>query len=351
MANSRDPIEGRFSHKVYRLISQRLAQGGSPTISEPGPAFQTSPLEKDPEARCMFYRIGLVKTTKDTKTSRERIGKIVREVSALAREEASHVERVFALYASGPGAVCVQVPLCSECALTELCRYFRRRPSIKELPEGERPRERLVAAGEEHLSNAELLGIIIRDGTPESSAVDLAQKLLTKYGDFRTLSTKTIGELCKVKGIGPAKAAQVKAALAIARRYASVPLRSGAQIKSSEDIFKHFHERLRDRRQETFLVILLDSKNKIIKDLQISSGSLSSSLVHPREVFSPAIRESAASVVFVHNHPSGDPAPSTEDVELTQRLREVADVVGIKILDHVIIGAGKYVSLKDKGLL
>ena len=154
-----------------------------------------------------------------------------------------------------------------------------------------------------------------------------------------------------IKGIGPAKAAQVKAAMAIARRFAAIPLTSGKQVGSSEDIFNHLHERLRDRRQETFLLLLLDSKNRIIKDLQISVGSLSSSLVHPREVFAPAIRESAASVIFVHNHPSGDPTPSQEDLEITNRLREVSNVVGIKVLDHVIIGAGRYVSLKDKGLL
>ncbi|HHT9120491.1 MAG TPA: RadC family protein [Candidatus Hypogeohydataceae bacterium YC41] len=226
-----------------------------------------------------------------------------------------------------------------------------RRPSIKELPLQERPRERLTAVGEDSLSDAELLGIIIRDGTPEDSAVDLAEKLLARYGDFPNLATKTIAELSKLKGIGKARAAQVKAALAIAKRYNSKPLRSGDQIRSSADVYNHFHERLRDRKQETFLLVLLDSKNRIIKDLQISAGSLSSSLVHPREVFSPAIRESAASVIFVHNHPSGDPAPSTEDIELTRRLGEVAEVVGIKVLDHIIMGAGKYTSFKDKSLL
>ncbi|MFQ5957430.1 MAG: DNA repair protein RadC [Candidatus Brocadiales bacterium] len=222
---------------------------------------------------------------------------------------------------------------------------------MKELPQAERPRERLVAVGEESLSDAELLGIIIRDGTPDASAVDLAKKILVKYGNYRDLATKTINELARIKGIGPAKAAQVKAAMAIAKRFATTPLTSGERVKSSRDVFNHLHERLRDKRQETFHALLLDSKNGIIKDLQISAGSLSSSLIHPREVFAPAIRESAASVIFVHNHPSGDPTPSQEDLEITHRLREVSDVVGIKVLDHVIIGAGRYVSLKDKGLL
>lgn len=361
MTGSGKPSPPRNSHayKVYRLMAEKLT--GTPPqserdsgvcVSEGNPtAVQHLPLDTSPGARRMFHRIGFVKTTKDSHASRERIKKIISDVSTVSGKDAAAVETVFAAYAEGAEAVCGQIPLCGECALTELCRHFRRRPTIKELPQSERPRERLIAMGEESLSDAELLGIIIRDGTPDASAVDLARKILFKYGDFKSLATKTTGELAMIKGIGPAKAAQVKAAMAIARRFAAIPLTSGKRVKSSEDIFNHLHERLRDRRQETFLLLLLDSKNRIIKDLQISVGSLSSSMVHPREVFAPAIRESAASVIFVHNHPSGDPTPSQEDLEITNRLREVSNVVGIKVLDHVIIGAGKYVSLKDKGLL
>ncbi len=309
-------------------------------------------IETNPAARQMFHRIGLIKTPKDSRTTRERIRRIIGDVSTVSGNEEVAVETVFAAYANGPWAVCdPKAPLCSECTLTELCRYFRRRPTIKELPQAERPRERLIAVGEESLSDAELLGIIIRDGTPEASAIDLAKKILAKYGNFRNLATKTTGELAMIKGIGPAKAAQVKAATAIARRFAATPLTTGQRVASSKDVFNHMHERLRDRRQETFHLLLLDSKGRIIKDLQVSAGSLSSSVVHPREVFAPAIRESAASVIFVHNHPSGDPTPSQEDLDITSRLKEVSDVVGIKVLDHIIIGAGSYVSLKDKGLL
>jgi DNA repair protein RadC len=340
------------AYKVYGLISRQLkSASGRQGIQAQGVSeVPPLPLEKDPLALKMFHRIGLIKTAKETSTNRERIQKIIKDIAQVDGEPPANVERAFALYSSAPGAICGDSPLCSECDLTGLCRYFSRRPSLKELPVQERPRERLIAMGEESLSDAELLGIIIRDGTPEDSAVDLAEKLLARYGDFRNLAAKTVAEISKIKGIGKAKAAQVKAALAIARRYNSKPLYCGDQIRSSTDVYHHFHERLRDRRQETFLLVLLDSKNKIIKDLQISAGSLSSSLVHPREVFSPAIRESAASVIFVHNHPSGDPTPSKEDLELTSRLVEVAEVVGIKVLDHVVIGAEHYVSLKDKGL-
>ncbi len=225
-----------------------------------------------------------------------------------------------------------------------------KRPTIKQLPSHERPRERLIQSGEEHLTDAELLGIIIRDGTQNYSAVDLAQRLLTEYGDFRHLSAASIGELCKIKGIGPARAAQIKASLAIAKRFSTISVRPLQQFKSSSDIFGHFHERLRGRKQEVFLVVLLDNKNRIMKEFIVSTGSLTSSIVHPREVFNPAIKESAASVVFVHNHPSGDPEPSREDVQITHRLLEAGDIVGIKVLDHIIIGNESFVSFKDKGL-
>lgn len=341
-----------MAEKFSAATSPQSNRDPAISVSEKNPAAtQYSPLESSPAARQMFHRIGLVKTLKDSRTTRERIQKIIGDATAISGDEEFTVEAVFAAYADGPHAVCRQTPLCGECTLTELCKYFRKRPTIKELPQAERPRERLITVGEESLSDAELLGIIIRDGTPDASAVDLAKKILAKYGDFRNLATKTTSELARIKGIGPAKAAQVKAAMAIAKRFATTPLTSGEQVRSSKDIFNHLHERLRDRRQETFLLLLLDSKNRIIKDLQVSAGSLSSSLIHPREVFAPAIRESAASVIFVHNHPSGDPTPSQEDLDITHRLREVSDVVGIKVLDHVIIGAGRYVSLKDKRLL
>jgi DNA repair protein RadC len=227
----------------------------------------------------------------------------------------------------------------------------RKRPTIKQLPAHERPRERLIQNGDEHLTDAELLGIIIRDGTANYSAVDLAQKLLSEFGNFRKLSSVSVGELCKVKGIGPARAAQIKASLAIAKRFSTISVKPHQQFKCSGDIFAHFHERMREKRQETFLVVLLDNKNRIIKEQIVSTGSLTSSIVHPREVFNPAIRESAASVIFVHNHPSGDPEPSKEDVQITNRLVEAGNIVGIKILDHLIIGNERYVSFKDRGIM
>ncbi|MEE4255294.1 MAG: DNA repair protein RadC, partial [Desulfuromusa sp.] len=148
-----------------------------------------------------------------------------------------------------------------------------------------------------------------------------------------------------------AKAAEIQALFQIARRFADNRLQPGQSYRSSQDAFDHFHERFCDYRKEVFLALLLDSKNRLIREVQISEGSLSASIVHPREVFAPVLRESAAAVLFVHNHPSGDPTPSREDIEITERLKQVGDLMGVRVLDHIIIGNGEYVSLADRGLL
>jgi len=223
---------------------------------------------------------------------------------------------------------------------------------IKEWPESDRPREKLLEYGPESLSAAELLAIILRTGEASTgqSALDHGRALMTLCeNSFRTLADASTQELCTIKGIGPAKAAQIKAALEIARRFAQEEIKRGAQFRSSGDIFKHYHEQLGSLKKEEFHVLLLDAKNRKIKDVRVSEGSLTSSLVHPREVFNPVIRESAAAVVLVHNHPSGDPTPSQEDLHITRRLRDVGDIMGVRVLDHLIIGKGKYVSFVDDG--
>ncbi|MCK5913685.1 MAG: DNA repair protein RadC [Desulfuromusa sp.] len=224
---------------------------------------------------------------------------------------------------------------------------------IKDWPADERPREKLLAAGADKLTDAELLALIIRtgDSSSKNSAVDLARSLLSRFGSLRQLATASINELCQQAGIGPAKAAEIQALFQIARRFADNRLQPGQSYHTSQDAFDHFHERLCDYRKEVFLALLLDAKNRLIKEVKISEGSLSASIVHPREVFAPVLRESAAAVLFVHNHPSGDPTPSREDIEITERLKQVGDLMGVRVLDHIIIGNGEYISLADRGLL
>lgn len=224
---------------------------------------------------------------------------------------------------------------------------------IKDWPEEERPREKLLSRGADALSDAELLALVLRTGDAASrmSALDHARLLLTRFGSLRELAGASVAELCRVKGIGPAKAAELQAVFQLARRFGKEPLRQGARYTCSGDVFRHFHEQLRDRKKEVFLALLLDSKNRVLREVQISEGSLTASIVHPREVFAPVVRESAAAVLFVHNHPSGDPTPSREDLEITSRLREAGELMGVRVLDHIIIGSGDYVSFVDRGLL
>lgn len=224
---------------------------------------------------------------------------------------------------------------------------------IKEWPVNERPREKLVLRGAEALSDAELLALLLRtgDATTGQSALDLGRCLLQEFGDLRNLARASISEICTVKGTGPAKAASVKAALELASRFKTKRMERDTRYTSPDQVYEHFHYAYRDRRKEYCLALLLDGKNRIIKEVQISEGSLNQSIVHPREVFSPAVRESAAAIILVHNHPSGDPSPSSEDILITKRLKEAGDLMGVKILDHIIIGDGHFVSLCAQGLL
>jgi DNA repair protein RadC len=207
--------------------------------------------------------------------------------------------------------------------------------------------------GAEALSDAEVLAILLRVGHASTgeSALDQAQGILRRFGSLRRLDGAPLSRLCRVPGVGPAKAAGIKAALELGKRLGAEPLRRGAVLRSSRDVYQHYHPRLATAPRETFWVVLLDVKNRILGEAKVSEGSLSSAVVHPREVFRPAVEESAAAVILVHNHPSGDPAPSAEDVAITRRLREAGDIVGVKVLDHVVIGGEGYASFVERGLL
>ncbi len=224
---------------------------------------------------------------------------------------------------------------------------------IKDWPEADRPREKLLDRGAESLSDAELLAIILRtgNGSTGESAVDHARRLLQEFKGLRGIDQASFRDLRSVKGVGAAKIAQLKSCLEIGRRLGQKKWEVGQPFRSSKDVFQHFREELGRAKREIFYVVLLTNKNRKIREVKISEGSLTASIVHPREVYWTVIRESAAAVIFVHNHPSGDPSPSTEDLEITRRLKEVGDVMGIRVLDHVVIGHDRYMSFKDQGLI
>jgi len=225
---------------------------------------------------------------------------------------------------------------------------------ILDWPEGERPRERLLKYGAEALSDAELLAILIRTGARKRTAVDLARKLLTDFENLERLASRSAADLrqqLRELGLGLAKASTIVAAFELGRRALSSRAAKKAPIHSPDDIAQRYMPVLRERKQEVFFVILLDSANHIIREVKISDGILNSSLVHPREVFRPAIAEPAAAIVLLHNHPSGNPEPSGEDLQITRQLIEVSKVMGIPIYDHIIVAGTGYTSFAERGIL
>jgi DNA repair protein RadC len=226
--------------------------------------------------------------------------------------------------------------------------------TIKEMPESERPMERMMSCGSSVLSDAELLALIIRIGSRSESAVNLARRLLKgKDGiqGLRFLMEADIAELSEIKGIGPSKACQIKAVVELSKRFAMAGPEQRATIKSPADVAGILMEDMRYLNTEHFKVVLLNTKNSVLAVETISVGGLNSSIVHPREVFKPAIKRSCASVILAHNHPSGDPSPSNEDINVTRRLYEAGNILGIEVLDHIIIGDWKFLSFKEKRLL
>jgi DNA repair protein RadC len=223
--------------------------------------------------------------------------------------------------------------------------------TIHDLPLSERPRERLQKLGAEALSAQEILAVILGRGVSGESVMVTAQRLLSRFGNLKGLAQASVEELSQVKGIGLAKAAQLKAAFELASRVEGYQEAGDKPIvQTPEDVVSLVRRRLKDKKKEYFLALLLDTRSQLIKVAEISIGSLDASIVHPREVFKEAISASAASVIFVHNHPSGDTTASEDDINLTKRLAEAGEIVGIDVLDHIIIGDKKYLSLKREGL-
>ena len=226
--------------------------------------------------------------------------------------------------------------------------------SIKHWPEAERPRERLLKHGADNLSDAQLLAIVLRTGNKDRSAVNLGLALLDIYktlGNIEGTSLRELQERPELKGIGAAKLAQLKAAFELGRRLLREESGFHSHFSSSHAVYAYFASRFKHLKKELFVALFLDAKNKLIREYKVSEGTLTNSMIHPREAFKQAIKESAAAVIFVHNHPSGDPSPSQDDLAVTRRLKDVGDLVGIPVLDHIIIGDGTYVSLKEKGIV
>ncbi|NLC65549.1 MAG: DNA repair protein RadC [Clostridium sp.] len=222
---------------------------------------------------------------------------------------------------------------------------------IKDMPQMERPQERLLRYGPESLSNSELLAVILRTGTKKTNVIKLSSNIIDSFGGLNGLLESSKEELMKINGIKEAKAAQILSVAELSKRFLTFRSGDDYKILSPADAANLLMVELRSLKQEVLKVILLNTKNAVIGTYNASVGSLNSSIVHPREVYKEAIRKSAASIIIAHNHPSGDPTPSSQDIAVTNRIKEVGKIVGIELLDHIIIGDGNFISLKEKKLL
>jgi DNA repair protein RadC len=211
------------------------------------------------------------------------------------------------------------------------------------------PRERILQLGEPRLSDAECVALILRTGSRGEVAEQVAQRLLRRFHGLPGLAGASVREMAAERGLGPVRAAALGAAFGLARRLGEASLRPGTPVRHGGDVARVVRDSARGSRRESFFAVLLDVRHRVLAVHVISTGSLDGTPVHPREVFSPAIRDGAAAVVVAHNHPSGDPAPSAEDRLVTDRLRDVGRLVGIELFDHLVVGAERYYSFADEG--
>ncbi|MGG7076450.1 RadC family protein [Clostridium sardiniense] len=221
-----------------------------------------------------------------------------------------------------------------------------------DIPENERPKEKLLRYGAESLSNPELLAIVLRTGTKGENVLNLSQKIIAELNGLNGILNASVKEMTKIKGVKEAKASQILAIAELFRRFNTYKsFNEFKRITSPREVANMLYGEMGASNQEVLKLIILNTKNEVVKIKDVFKGSLNSSLVHPREIFNEAIRSSAASIIICHNHPSGDPTPSSEDIKVTTRINKSGEIIGIKLIDHIIIGRNNYVSLKEKGIL
>lgn len=378
LATAAPAIPTRFGHELARCTSVRNALE---LVRKRLPALKGNAAYRflsaigypvavpSPDAMRFASYLGLVPATDNARDFYMAMLDHASRAAAITVARAGYLLRLYA--EDSPDhqhqAIChARKPRCGTCPFTARCSYYARQRETKPAPEteprrrpvkdwtpDERPRERFLAG--ERLSTSELLAIILRTGTGRLSAVELARELIHEFATLHDLEKATPQEIVdrmKGKGIGPAKAVEICAAIELGRRVTqpAADTRLGQkQIGGSRDVFELCRARYKTATQEEFLLLVLNTKNRLQKEIPVSLGTLNASLVHPRDVFRHALKEAAAAVIFVHNHPSGDPTPSNEDILLTSRLVDVGKLLGIQVLDHVIIGSHEWYSFADHG--
>jgi len=310
-------------------------------------------LENDPDSFRYLWRLGLVSLGAPGRLTVNGLIARAGEASGLTPAEITILIRVFAsgYYGLLDKGVCSDVPECGKCPFAMLCKYAARKNSRSGLPDEESLANRLCLGILGALGVPELLALLISGGRQEMKAYRLAEKLLSEAGSLRALSTWSVAELEKVDGVSKEVAIRLRAALDLAVFWASEPRPPGTHFSQARDFFKYYRPRLRDQQAEFFIVALLDTKNRLIGEVVTGGGGLSAATVDPKVVLKRAIRDSASRVAFIHNHPSGDPTPSPEDLDITARLVQVAGLAGLKVLDHIVIGGDKYISMSENGYI
>ncbi len=318
-----------------------------------------------PDSRCQnfLFRLGLIENKGGSLKQQIEACRVAEDIGRTLKRPVDQINLMIQAFVGGLQSVnpivslCRAQPDCGRCSLTSYCHYFRfQRPpaadssstlSIKNWRATDRPRERLIEQGSNALEEIELLAIVLRTGTGKTNVLELSRQLLDKFRTLEGIEEASLEELQTLKGIGQMKAVELKAVFELGRRLTYKPMRSGESFISSEQVFNSYRGRYETVKQEEFILLMLDNKNRVIREEVISRGGLDSAIVHPREVFKVAIRASAASVLFIHNHPSGDPSPSQDDYSITSQLEEAAELLKIKVLDHVIIGSESYFSFTE----
>lgn len=333
------------SARLGELFAQLRSSGESRSL----------PLADDADVQRMLSRIGVVPPGAGAAAAGKLAEECVRSLAQAVSRTPAQISLVLRLYASGlygimPRPVCGQVPRCKECGLSRDCEYYNAPPK-RTGPDLRSPVKRVERDGAAALSDEEVVAVLLGGNRPTDEHLKLAKTLIKRYGGVRRLAAVSYGELLTLRGVGQAAALRLAAAGEYYSRVISERMAAGPAVRSGKDFYDLYYPMLRDLKKEVFMVVLLDQKNRVMRSHKVSEGTLTASLIHPREVFSPAIRESAAAVAFVHNHPSGDSSPSPEDREITRRLVETAKLVGIRVLDHVIVGESAYTSFLDEGIL
>ena len=351
-------LKGNFA-RIYGLMIESIEKSGDSIqlarlyqqINNSGQSLAL-PLAENQEIVRTFIRLGVLQNWNDLEYNKEILNSIVEEIAHDADRSPALISVIIRLFASGQYGIistpiCGSSPQCQKCRLTKFCKFFNS-PPADPLQAGLSIEKKLKIGAVNAITNTELLTLLIGGNKPSAKSREAAENITSRYKTLRSLSNVSLSELQSLRNIGDSAALRVFSSLILYKRFVDEENLDKIIIKESEDLFDIFRVELRDQKQENFYIVMLDSMNGIIKQEKIALGGLSSVQVISSEVFRPALRESAVSVALVHNHPSGNPEPSNDDIRLTRELYRAGELLGIEVVDHIIIGDNCYTSFVDK---